>query len=131
MAKHIQKGGGVHGNDHWLLKVLQVFFEWVTFALTSWHGDKGADAQKAAQMSGGSYKPLSPLQQDAVKRLEEKASKTGFEANVRVVICSRDPVTAQSHMRNVLSSFMQYTQSPFNGLSARVQVAPTDSWARP
>ena len=70
------------------------------------------DQQKQQQ---NQYRPLTPMQQEAVKRLEEKAGKSGFEANLRVVVSSTSREAAASHLRNVLSSFMQYSQSPFNG----------------
>ena len=120
-AKHIQKGGAVHSSDHLLLKVVQKFFEWFTFAITSWQPAKGPmNPNDPRAQTESPYKQLTPQAQEAVKRLEEKASKSGFEANVRVVICSRDQVSAASHMRNVLSSFMQFTQSPFNGFRVKM-----------
>ncbi|TSA45979.1 DUF87 domain-containing protein [bacterium] len=61
------------------------------------------------------YRQLTPMQQEAVKKLEEKASKSGFETNLRIVVSSNSPDAARSHLRNVLSSFMQYSLSPFNG----------------
>lgn len=59
--------------------------------------------------------PLTPLQQDAVKRLEEKAGKSAFDVNLRLVVAAPTREMADSHLRNLLSSFMQYSQPPFNG----------------
>ncbi len=61
------------------------------------------------------FQQLTPLQQDAVKRLEEKAGKSAFEANLRLVVAAPSRELADSHLRNLLSSFMQYSQPPFNG----------------
>lgn len=118
-AKEIQKGQSLQAATSPGLRVLSRIFE----AL----GDFGsaifssASKKKPEEMYGfkkpqsSEFPTLTPMQQEAVKRLEEKASKSGFEVNVRVVISSTDPASAARHLRNILSSFMQYTQSPFNG----------------
>ncbi|MBX4186849.1 MAG: type IV secretion system DNA-binding domain-containing protein [Candidatus Doudnabacteria bacterium] len=65
----------------------------------------------------GLTKPLSltPMQQEMIKKFEEKASRGGFRFNLRLVSSSTDAVTAQSNLKNILSSFMQYSMPPFNG----------------
>ena len=59
---------------------------------------------------------LTPMQQEIVKKLEEKASRPGYEANIRIVTSSAIPGNAQVHMRNLLASFLQYNMPPFNGI---------------
>ncbi|MBI5529916.1 MAG: type IV secretory system conjugative DNA transfer family protein [Candidatus Doudnabacteria bacterium] len=61
---------------------------------------------------------LTPMQQEIVKKLEEKASRPGYKVNIRLVTSSSTPGNASSHMRNLLSSFLQYNMPPFNGLHA-------------
>ncbi len=65
----------------------------------------------------GIYSPiqLTPMQQEMVKRLEEKASRPGFQVNLRLVTSSGTPGNAKVHMRNMLSSFLQFNMPPFNG----------------
>src|SRR6185503_4356994 len=65
----------------------------------------------------GMNKPLNltPMQQDMIKKFEEKASRGGFKFNLRMVSSSTDLVTAQSNLKNIVSSFMQYSMPPFNG----------------
>ncbi len=65
----------------------------------------------------GYYSPiqLTPMQQEIVKRLEEKASRPGYKVNVRLITSSVIPGNAKLHMRNMLSSFLQYNMPPFNG----------------
>ena len=67
----------------------------------------------------GMYSPiqLTPMQQEIVKRLEEKASRPGYKTNARVVTSSSTPGNAKLHMRNILSSFLQYNMPPFNGFT--------------
>lgn len=66
---------------------------------------------------------LTPQQQEIVKRLEEKASRSGFTYNLRVVTSSDSEATANMHLKNILSSFMQYSMPPFNGF--RIKNKPT------
>ena len=65
----------------------------------------------------GMNKPLqlTPMQQDMIKKFEEKASKAGFKFNLRVVCSSSDQPAADSNLHNILASFMQYSMPPFNG----------------
>lgn len=62
---------------------------------------------------------LTPMQQEIVKKLEEKASRPGFKTNIRLVTSSSTPGNADVHMRNLLSSFLQYNMPPFNGLRVK------------
>ncbi len=62
---------------------------------------------------------LTPMQQEIVKRFEEKASRPGFYANLRLVTSAASQPEADNQMRNLVSSFMQYSMPPFNGF--RVQ----------
>ncbi len=55
------------------------------------------------------------MQQEIVKRLEEKASRPGFKINVRIITSSKTPGNASLHMRNIMASFLQYNMPPFNG----------------
>jgi hypothetical protein len=65
----------------------------------------------------GIYSPiqLTPMQQEMVKRLEEKASRPGYQVNVRLVTSSGTPGNSKLHMRNLLSAFLQFNMPPFNG----------------
>lgn len=65
----------------------------------------------------GQYSPinLTPMQQEIVKRLEEKASRPGFRTNIRIVASSATPGRADMHINNLVSSFLQYNMPPFNG----------------
>ncbi len=62
---------------------------------------------------------LTPMQQEIVKRLEEKASRPGFKTNIRVITSSPNATSADLHMRNILASFMQFTMPPFNGFKVK------------
>lgn len=51
---------------------------------------------------------LSPLEEEMVKGLEEKASKAGLDVNIRVIVSSKTPERAQRQMNDILSTFGQY-----------------------
>lgn len=117
-AREIQKGKDIHALSSPTGRVAHAIGSGLTDALGSFLNPKKKNDPLSGRqkLTGQEYKPLTPMQQEAVKRLEEKASKSGFQANLRVVISSPTREAAQSHMRNVLASFMQYSQTPFNGL---------------
>ncbi len=62
---------------------------------------------------------LTPMQQEMVKRLEEKSSKVGYKFNMRVITTSPSKANAEQHLKNILASFMQYSMPPFNGFKVR------------
>lgn len=51
---------------------------------------------------------LSPLEEEMVKGLEEKAAKAGFDANLRVIVSSSNPEKAKRYLYDILGSFGQY-----------------------
>src|SRR3989338_1645532 len=116
-AREIQKGKSLEAISSPGQQVTNFFFHGANRVFSEFLGTKkNRDQFTPHNRDMQEMQPLTPLQQEVVKRLEEKAGKSAFEVNIRVVVSSRSHADAQSHMRNILSSFMQYTQSPFNGL---------------
>ncbi|MEK7618067.1 MAG: type IV secretory system conjugative DNA transfer family protein [Patescibacteria group bacterium] len=62
---------------------------------------------------------LTPMQQEIVKKLEEKASRPGYKANIRLITSSAIPGNAKTHMHNLMSSFLQFNMPPFNGFRVK------------
>ena len=62
---------------------------------------------------------LTPMQQEIVKRLEEKASRPGFKTNIRVIAASNIPGNAKLHVSNITSAFLQFNMPPFNSLKIK------------
>ncbi len=93
------------------------------------HGLTGTLAGRSSQNQNshahkdlsGMYAPiqLTPMQQEIVKRLEEKASRPGYRTNIRIITSSNIPGNAKLHMRNMLSSFLQFNMPPFNGFKPK------------
>ena len=52
---------------------------------------------------------LSPMEEEMVKNLEEKASKAGLDANMRVIVSSSNKQKAKTYLENILNSFAQYS----------------------
>ena len=51
---------------------------------------------------------LTALEQEMAKRLEEKTSKAGMDANIRVIVSAGTKSEAEHNLRNILNSFTQY-----------------------
>jgi len=65
-------------------------------------GEKAEDKKPETQ-----YR-LSPLEEEAAKGLEEKASQAGLSANIRVVVSADTSEKAQMILSNVLGAYAQY-----------------------
>ncbi len=66
---------------------------------------------------------LSPLEEEMVKGLEEKASKAGLEVNVRLVVSSANPEKAKRYLNDVMSAFGQYNIYEYG--NSFTKIAPT------
>ncbi|MBI2607697.1 MAG: type IV secretion system DNA-binding domain-containing protein [Candidatus Doudnabacteria bacterium] len=82
-------------------------------------GKKKSQTDLLPQNSRQKPLTLTPMQQEIVKRFEEKASRAGFTYNLRLVASSSSEGAAQAHLKNILSSFMQYSMPPFNGFKVK------------
>jgi hypothetical protein len=67
------------------------------------YGKSTSSAQKPVE----AYR-LSPLEEEMVKGLEEKASKAGLNVNIRVIVTSKTPERAQRALNDILGAFGQY-----------------------
>lgn len=52
---------------------------------------------------------LSPMEEEMVKGLEEKASHAGLDVNVRVVVCGKTPERAQRYLNDILNAYGQFS----------------------
>lgn len=64
-------------------------------------------AKKDEQAQKKEYR-LSPLEEEAVRGLEEKASKAGLDVNIRIVSSSEDATRAKMNLDNVTNAFAQF-----------------------
>ena len=79
---------------------------------------KAAAAKDTSQESNSPQEPkkLTPMQEQTLQSLEQKASKIGFETQIRVVTCARSKEEADSHLENITSSFAQFNAPELNSL---------------
>lgn len=84
-------------------------------------GKTKSDSHKNSNDLSGMHSPiqLTPMQQEIVKKLEEKASRAGYFANIRIITTSTVPGNARLHSQNVISAFLQYNIPPFNGFKVK------------
>ncbi len=100
-----------------IYKVFIGFRRFLASVLTGTTGQQSQGSHVHKDLSGyGAPIQLTPMQQEIVKRLEEKASRPGYKMNIRLVTSSVIPGNAKMHMHNLVSSFLQYNFPPFNGL---------------
>ncbi len=52
---------------------------------------------------------LSPMEEQMVKLIEEKASKAAMDVNVRIVVCSPLETQAKDNLKQIANSFAQYS----------------------
>lgn len=60
-------------------------------------------------------KKITPLQEEAIKLLTKKASKTGFEVQIRVMSLAPDQKIADHNLINIFSSLAQFNSPAHNG----------------
>jgi hypothetical protein len=82
----------------------------------------------ASSAKPGEKKPdeayrLSPLEEEMVKGLEEKASKAGLDVNVRIIVSAENPANAQQHLNDILGSFGQFNVYEYG--NSFVKASPT------
>ncbi|MFH1225810.1 MAG: type IV secretory system conjugative DNA transfer family protein [bacterium] len=61
---------------------------------------------------------LSPMEGEIIKGLEQKASKAGFDVNIRLVVAAPSAALAKSYLENIVNSFSQFNIYEFgNGFA--------------
>lgn len=65
---------------------------------------------------------LSQMEQEAVKKIEEKASKAGLEANIRIVVSAANQAVASMALDNLVNSFSQFNIYQYG--NALVKIKP-------
>ena len=118
VALGIQQGRSAHTVERGILG--RLFFEIGHAFFRNKKDMQGQQMGRRRDLSG-EYTPiqLTPMQQEVIKRLEEKSSKAGFSANLRVIISSTSKEQAKAHIRNTLASLMQFSMPPFNGFKVK------------
>jgi len=111
-AKNIQEGNKGPGGGSAAKKFAKgtgTFLKDLGKAAAAKEGDKSpSQAQEP--------KKLTPIEEQTLQALEQKASKVGFETQIRIVTCAKNKEEAESHLENITSSFAQFNAPELNGL---------------
>lgn len=83
--------------------------------LNFFYNMKGAESQKAENYNPNNPYKQTPMQENQVKLLGEKASKVGFEIQMRVVAVSETLASAENNARQITSAFSQFNAPDANG----------------
>ncbi|MCD4706043.1 type IV secretion system DNA-binding domain-containing protein, partial [bacterium] len=51
---------------------------------------------------------MSPMEEESVKKIEEKISKSGLEANIRIIVSADKKDQVDTYLENIVNSFGQY-----------------------
>lgn len=65
---------------------------------------------------------LTPMEQEKVKGIEEKANKTAFQVKIRIVTSAKSLPAARTNLDMLVNSFAQYDLPEFNGLRDKKMV---------
>ncbi|MCC7523119.1 type IV secretion system DNA-binding domain-containing protein [Candidatus Uhrbacteria bacterium] len=85
----------------------KTFFKSVTKGVSKELSNIASGSSKDKDKGDKGYS-LSPLEQEMVKGLEEKASKAGLDVNIRVVVSAKTPERAQRYLDDVLNAYGQF-----------------------
>jgi len=99
--RRIQEGKGVPLGVAWYQKI---GFFLGQFAQTS----SLSDGEKAINK-------ITPLQEETIKLLTQKASKTGFAVQIRILSLAKDQQSADQNLVNIFSSLAQFNSPAHNG----------------
>ncbi len=70
---------------------------------------------------------LSPMEEEVVKSLEDKTSKSGFDVNVRVLVSAASKDIAAFKLQNILNAFSQYSSHQFGNSFKATKPSVDDS----
>ncbi len=102
IAREMQQGKKLAEVDQNILnKILTWPFQAISFMFKANDPSKSQEIKEKYQ--------LSPMENKMVEHLEKKASKAGFDMNVRVVVSSTDQIQSNSYMNDILQAFSQYS----------------------
>ncbi|MBI4268673.1 type IV secretion system DNA-binding domain-containing protein [Candidatus Uhrbacteria bacterium] len=102
-GKTLKEAMGGHGADVVLKGTHQILSRTMDAALTS---SKGAMTPQGKKEDA--FPRLTPVEQELIKGIEEKAGKVAFEVNIRVVACSDHEKVAKAYVYDIANSFAQY-----------------------
>lgn len=112
-AKTIQQGKGVSSASTGG-KIFTSFFNFLSEIFKSF-STPSKPTNLPSQTPPSSLPPtLTPAQEEQVKKISEKASKVGFQTQIKVVTTAKTEEEANLNLQNILNAFSQYTAPSLN-----------------
>lgn len=103
-SRSISEGKSVSfGKRSWPMKLVQGIISLFNFG-SSHATTKGGPSTSASDQLAR----LTPLQEEQMKTLSEKAGKTGLEAQIRILVLSPSKEESERHLQNIFGSFAQF-----------------------
>ena len=117
VAQEMQQGKSyqmakIKASRGWLLKTLGYFSEAIKGSSQSQNKEGVSQSAKAERPT------LTPLQEEIVKALENKASKVGFETNLRLLVSAANQQRAEQILGHLESAFVQFNAPNLNQLKS-------------
>lgn len=85
---------------------------------------------KPKQNQAEKERRLTPLEEEMVKGLEEKASRSGLEVNVRIISSANDQATADRHVSDIVTSWSQFNIYEYGNSFQKVVPTLKDAFIR-
>ena len=100
-------------------KVAVAFFDFLKQILMQaiYPNDAGSKAGEAAPVK------LPGTVEEALKNIEQKITKLGFESKIRILSISDDPIAAKLKCQNIAASFKQFNTTNLNGFKIGEPIA--------
>jgi len=108
-AYNIQHGKYKNTSNSVMLRATDTFFNFLGSAASTAKG-------KEEQTSEFNVPKLTPMQENQIKFLGEKAAKIGFECQLRIITVAENKVKAEQNLREISSTYSQFNTPETNGL---------------
>lgn len=114
-AHKIQQGKSL-GSETWYMKIFHFLFDLLGGVF---HGSK-SNQPKTVGPDLKTQVQLTPMQEQTLKALNEKASKTGLATNIRIVVTAPEYQEALVNLKNITTAFGQFSTPELNGFKAKI-----------
>jgi hypothetical protein len=88
-------------------------------ASNSWRTAGSTFINKMKRPGSNPEKPSAPIDNSIIESIEKKVGKPGFDVALRIVSIAEDQINAKTHIKNVISSFEQFTNVKYNRFKTR------------
>jgi hypothetical protein len=88
----------------------------IEFVIETFSGKPKEEAKTSQSLETGTKQAITPLQEEIIKALENKASKVGFETNIRLLVSAVNQARAEQLLGHLEAAFVQFTAPNLNSL---------------